>query len=60
MKVGILTFHDAINYGAVLQAQALCAVINNQSGVECEIIDYKCNEIEAMYHVAVNKSVKSL
>ncbi len=39
MKVGILTFHRAINYGAVWQAYALKKHIE-ELGHEAEIIDY--------------------
>lgn len=39
MKVGILTFHDAHNYGAVLQAYALKKYIK-QLGYEAKIINY--------------------
>lgn len=28
MKICLLTFHDAINYGAVLQAVALCKTLS--------------------------------
>lgn len=48
-KIGILTFHRALNYGAVLQTYALVNIIkqisNNQ--VEVEAIDYRCDAIEA-------------
>ena len=48
MKVGILTFHRADNYGAVLQTYALfmqcCAM-----GYDVEVIDYRCNAIERFY-----------
>ena len=47
-KVGIMTFHRALNYGAVLQAYALCKHIN-QMGIDCEIIDYYCPKIESDY-----------
>lgn len=40
MKAGIFTFHFAKNYGAMLQAYALCTVISNL-GVNCEIVDYR-------------------
>jgi len=40
MKVGIITFHDANNYGAVLQAYALQKMVENL-GEKVEIIDYK-------------------
>lgn len=40
MKVGILTFHCAHNYGAVLQVYALVTYLK-QNGVDAEIIDYR-------------------
>ncbi len=39
MKVGILTFHDAHNYGAVLQAFALKKYLKSK-GAEVKIINY--------------------
>ena len=44
MKSGILTFHKSRNYGAVLQAYALCSVLNKLD-VDTEIIDYSCQHI---------------
>jgi len=38
-KIGILTFHNAINYGAVLQALALQQFIENKTSADVEIID---------------------
>ncbi|MCC8192288.1 MAG: polysaccharide pyruvyl transferase family protein [Ruminococcus sp.] len=47
-KVGILTFHNANNYGAVLQAYALQEFLKEiYSNVL--IIDYKCEAIEKRY-----------
>lgn len=40
MKIGILTFHFAHNYGAMLQAYALVSKLNNM-GYDAEIIDYR-------------------
>lgn len=40
MKAGIFTFHFAKNYGAMLQAYALCTAVRNL-GVDCEIVDYR-------------------
>lgn len=40
MKIGILTFHWAHNYGAVLQAYALQTYLQHQ-GYDVEIIDYR-------------------
>ena len=37
-KIGILTFHRAVNYGAVLQAYALQKFMNTK-GIETEVID---------------------
>lgn len=47
-KCGILTFHRAINFGAVLQAYALTTTIN-KLGAYCEVIDYRCPFIEDLY-----------
>lgn len=60
LKVGILTFHRAINSGAVLQAYALQKCINDL-GFDCEIVDYRCKAIDSAYklfHVPI--SMKSL
>ena len=40
MKVGIITFHAATNYGAVLQAFALQKYIMSM-GHKCVLIDYR-------------------
>lgn len=46
MKVGVLTFHRAYNYGAVLQAYALQKKLG-EIGVQCEVIDYLSREKRA-------------
>ena len=48
MKCGIITFHRAINFGAVLQTYALNKTIENL-GVNCEVIDYYCPFLENHY-----------
>lgn len=50
MKIAILTYHRATNYGAVLQAYALQRKIYQymEQGDECRIINYKCAPVEAM------------
>lgn len=48
MKVGIMTFHRAINYGAILQVLALQKSIE-KFNVEVEVIDYRCEKIEKDY-----------
>lgn len=45
-KLGILTFHETLNYGALLQAYALQKYISLHSSDLAEIIDYRC---EAVY-----------
>ena len=47
-KVGIVTFHRALNYGAVLQSYALQKTVSSL-GAECEIVDYICPKITADY-----------
>ena len=44
-KVGIITVHRNVNYGANLQAFASCKFINN-AGYNAEIIDYYPPEID--------------
>ena len=46
-KIGILTFHRAENFGAVLQAYALQQYVTNL-GYDVEIIDYRCKSIEIL------------
>lgn len=43
MKIGILTYHFAINYGAVLQCYALQKAFESQ-GADCVICDYQTPE----------------
>lgn len=46
-KIGILTFHRACNYGAVLQAYALQQTLKKYfPDKKTEIIDYRCNTME--------------
>lgn len=53
MKIGILTFHNAHNYGAVLQAYALKTTIK-ALGHEVKIINYKNKAILDHYPVMLN------
>ncbi len=46
--VGILTFHRAANYGAVLQCYALQQALDKLK-IENEIIDYRCSYIQRHY-----------
>ena len=44
-KIGLLTFHNTINYGAVLQGFAL-EMKMRELGADCEIINYHCENVE--------------
>lgn len=48
MKIGILTFHRAENFGATLQVLALQEFLT-ESNFRVEIIDYRCEPIEKWY-----------
>lgn len=50
MKIGILTFHRAENFGAVMQCYALQKYIESL-GYQVLVIDYRCKVIEQVYHV---------
>lgn len=45
MKIGVLTYHDTTNYGAILQEYALIKELNTYN-CECEAIQYKCEAVE--------------
>lgn len=60
-KIGIITYHNAINYGAALQTYALNKYINNM-GYTCETINYNCDKINQSYKLInlKQKSIKSV
>ena len=47
-EIGIITFQDAINYGATLQTYALQKYLLNL-GCNCEVINYKCEKFKDDY-----------
>lgn len=49
MRIGILTFHNANNYGAVLQAYCLQETLR-RIGFDVEIVDYRNPLIESRMH----------
>lgn len=51
MRIGILTFHRALNYGAVLQTYALQEYLKS-IGHNVKIIDYRQPYIEKIYYKA--------
>lgn len=55
-KIGILTFHRPLNYGAVLQAYALQRSILDMN-IDCEIIDYRSQFMEMQYYAIINPNV---
>lgn len=55
MKLGILTFHRALNYGAFLQAFSLLFFFKNK-GYEVEIVDYWPKEHEQVYELFDKKT----
>lgn len=48
MKAGIMTFHQALNYGAVLQTYALQQALGS-IGADSDVIDYTCEKIKKGY-----------
>ena len=59
MKVGILTFHDADNYGAVLQCFALQEVLKTM-GCNVDVINYKQPHIVDLYRTRTEFSLQDL
>lgn len=59
MKIGILTFHRALNYGAVLQCYALSTFLN-EMGHDVEVIDYRPQYIEKYRKLFYWKDFKKL
>ena len=58
-KIGLLTFHRPINFGAILQAVALAKEIENCSG-KCEIIDYINPAFEKAYPLFHKENCSSI
>lgn len=58
-KIGVMTFHRAANYGAVLQAYALSYVLQ-ALGNDVKIIDYRCQRIENLYDPFSAKAAQGL
>lgn len=56
-KIGILTFHRAYNFGAVLQTYAVQQAVRSISDdFDVSVIDYRCDRIENWFH---SKSLRS-
>lgn len=48
-KIGVLTFHRAVNYGAALQTYALQKSIQ-KAGCDTEVVDYRCEFLENLHN----------
>lgn len=59
MKIGILTFHNAYNYGAVLQAYALQCFLKGE-GHQVEIVDYHNYKVDQSYIVFRRRNILRL
>jgi len=58
MKVGTITYHRAVNYGAVLQTFALQKVLDKLK-IDNEVIDYRASYIEWIYKPFCMRNVKN-
>lgn len=56
MKIGIITFNSAHNYGAVLQVWALQEKLKSE-GHEVEVINYRNPAVDKLYQVFVPKRI---
>ena len=58
MKIGIITFNSAHNYGAVLQVWALQEKLKNE-GHQMEVINYRIPAIDNLYQVYVPRWISN-
>lgn len=49
MKIGILTYHRACNYGAYMQAYCLCSRLNEEADIQAELIDFHMEKEDDQY-----------
>lgn len=62
MKVGVLTFHRATNYGTMLQAYAMVTALK-KLGVDAELIDYRPEYLERTMKIRklkIGNSIKEI
>ena len=57
MKIGILTFVNAVNYGALFQMLSLWNYIKENCNSEVEIINYDSKRIRSLYYPNLIKEV---
>lgn len=58
-KIGILTFHRATNYGAILQAYGLVSYLKSL-GCDAKIIDYKPERMSRLFIPFRSKNIRSI
>lgn len=58
MRLGIITFHRAINYGAILQTYALNRATQNL-GFDSQVINYRYNKVDREYILFSGKTLRS-
>ena len=58
MKIGIFTYHHANNYGAYLQACALCNRLNEEKGLDVEIIDFVMKKELKFYSLLAKRIIR--
>ena len=59
MKIGILTFHQSVNNGAVMQAYSLSKRIQQTyPNAEVEVIDYRMKKIRKSYSYSLRQYLK--
>ncbi len=59
MKVGIITFHSAHNYGASLQTWAMQRFLT-ANGYEAEVVNYRNSKIDKAYRIDKKKSSSTM
>lgn len=56
VRIGLLTFHRAYNYGAVLQCYALKRAVN-ESGALCQVVDYWPTVFKEIYYLKAKRTL---
>lgn len=60
LKIGIITFHRAANYGAMLQCFALKSILKSLGYDSAEVIDYRNRVIENYYNYKWSSCLRSV
>lgn len=57
MRIGIITYHGARNYGAFLQSYSLSERLNQEDGIEAEVIDFRMQKEVDFYKLRFRKGM---